>query len=93
MDNFLAPGVVGSILKETAPLHEYYEPGEIWVGKEAQAGAQVARGDVRGDSILWLNFQTMISNNCMSLHRAMRRVGPRRTANESPLPSVQGAAC
>eukprot|EP00873_Tetraselmis_striata_P043355 jgi/Tetstr1/463619/TSEL_008481.t1 len=74
VDNFLAPGVVGSILKETAPLHEYYEPGEIWVGKEAQAGAQVARGDVRGDSILWLNFQTMISNNCMSLHRAMRRM-------------------
>jgi len=75
VDNFLAPHVVEAILKETTPLHEYFEPGEIWVGKEAQAGAQVARGDVRGDSILWMNFQTMISNNCHCLHRAMRRVG------------------
>jgi len=74
VDEFLSPEVVNRILAETCPLHDFFEPGEIWVGKEAQAGAQVARDDVRGDSILWMNFPTMVSNNCHTLHRAMRRM-------------------
>ena len=41
VDDFLSPEVVKRILAETGPLHDFFEPGEIWVGKEAQAGAQV----------------------------------------------------
>ena len=41
VDDFLSPDVVGKLVEETRPLQEFFEPGEIWVGKEAQAGAQV----------------------------------------------------
>lgn len=32
-----------------------YSPGMIWVGKEAEAGAQIAVNEVRGDVVLWLD--------------------------------------
>ena len=33
--------------------------GQIWVGKEADSGAQIAVKDVRGDSVLWLDEQAL----------------------------------
>jgi hypothetical protein len=29
--------------------------GEIWVGKEADIGAQIAVSSVRGDKVLWVD--------------------------------------
>lgn len=35
------------------------QAGQIWVGKEADSGAQIAVKDVRGDSVLWLDEQAL----------------------------------
>eukprot|EP00198_Chlamydomonas_reinhardtii_P004444 XP_001693780.1 predicted protein [Chlamydomonas reinhardtii] len=41
--------------KELEVMHEHYSPGLIWVGKEAEAGAQISVNAVRGDVVLWLD--------------------------------------
>ena len=41
------------------PIHITPQTGQIWVGKEADSGAQIAVKDVRGDSVLWLDEQAL----------------------------------
>lgn len=40
-------------------MQGHYTPGEIWVGKEADLGAQVRVPDVRGDIVLWMDEQAL----------------------------------
>ena len=64
MENHYTPGRTGAwfylawwesmINPPSLPL---YPKGQIWVGKEADAGAQIAVQDVRGDVVLWLDEQ------------------------------------
>lgn len=51
----LCAGNVHEVRKELQPLEPHYSPGLIWVGREAQAGAQISVSDVRGDVVLWLD--------------------------------------
>eukprot|EP00854_Cymbomonas_tetramitiformis_P029782 gene29782-37144_t len=49
VDNFVGLDALHKVHTEIAQLESQYEKGEIWVGKEASVGAQIAVGSVRGD--------------------------------------------
>ena len=53
-DEFAPAQLVAAIRKELATVATFYEPSEIWVGKEAGLGAQITVPDVRGDKIMWM---------------------------------------
>mmetsp|Transcript_6402 Transcript_6402/g.15590 ORF Transcript_6402/g.15590 Transcript_6402/m.15590 type:complete len:440 (+) Transcript_6402:559-1878(+) len=54
IDNFISADDVGRIRADVDKLEAFYEPSEIWVGKQAAAGAQVRMPSVRGDKVLWM---------------------------------------
>ena len=43
--------VKAQVRAEIKQLEAQYEAGEIWVGKEADVGAQISVGSVRGDKV------------------------------------------
>ncbi|KAF5827289.1 hypothetical protein DUNSADRAFT_995, partial [Dunaliella salina] len=58
-DDYVPIDQVIEVRKELKRLEEHYVEGEIWVGKEADAGATIARKDVRGDVVLWLDQEAL----------------------------------
>ncbi|GAX75549.1 hypothetical protein CEUSTIGMA_g2992.t1 [Chlamydomonas eustigma] len=58
-DNYIPGPIVDQVRKEIKQMESHYTPGQIWVGKEADAGAQIAVQDVRGDSVLWMDDQAL----------------------------------
>ena len=59
LDNFIPADVVSKCREELKQMEQHYTPGQIWVGKEADSGAQIAVQDVRGDSVLWMDEQAL----------------------------------
>ena len=55
VDNFAGLETVEKVRMEIRQLEAQYEKGEIWVGKEADIGAQIAVSSVRGDKVLWVD--------------------------------------
>lgn len=53
-DDFTPTELVAAIRKELATVATFYEPSEIWVGKETGLGAQITVPDVRGDKFMWM---------------------------------------
>jgi hypothetical protein len=53
-DQFVAPELVAELRKEVGQLSPHFTASEVWVGKEAGAGAQIVVPDVRGDKVLWM---------------------------------------
>jgi hypothetical protein len=53
-DQFAPAELVTEIRRELAHVSAHYEASEIWVGKEAGLGAQIAVPDVRGDKVMWM---------------------------------------
>ncbi|EKX34027.1 hypothetical protein GUITHDRAFT_50268, partial [Guillardia theta CCMP2712] len=53
-DNFIPLELVRQARREMAALVPHFEASEIWVGKDAAAGAQIQVPDVRGDRVLWM---------------------------------------
>eukprot|EP00947_MAST-08B_sp_MAST-8B-sp1_P001434 g1434.t1 len=53
-DNFLTPRQVVAIRMEMHALKQHYKQSEIWVGAEADVGAQISVPSVRGDKVLWM---------------------------------------
>lgn len=50
-----ATAAVHSVRQEMKVMEPHYSPGLIWVGKEAESGAQISVSSVRGDVVLWLD--------------------------------------
>ncbi len=78
----LCAGNVREVRTELEPLEPHYSPGLIWVGREAQAGAQISVSDVRGDVVLWLDGAALgatafvkdgVRRSCCFLH--LQQVG------------------
>ncbi|KXZ49336.1 hypothetical protein GPECTOR_22g930 [Gonium pectorale] len=55
LDNYISDAAILAARKELSVMEPHYSPGLIWVGSEAEAGAQIAVGGVRGDVVLWLD--------------------------------------
>lgn len=53
-DNFLPADLVRRVRIETSVFTELYEQSEIWIGKQADLGAQISVPSVRGDKVLWM---------------------------------------
>ncbi|KAG1668137.1 hypothetical protein FOA52_005129 [Chlamydomonas sp. UWO 241] len=58
-DDFIPQGAVDACRGEVKVMETHYTPGQIWVGKQADAGAEVAVNDVRGDKVLWLDEEAL----------------------------------
>ena len=54
LDHFLPLDLVRRVRVEAMLFHEFYEQSEIWVGKQADVGAQISVPSVRGDKVLWM---------------------------------------
>ncbi|KAG2443684.1 hypothetical protein HXX76_002032 [Chlamydomonas incerta] len=59
LDNYISEDAIRAARKELGVMQEHYSPGLIWVGKEAEAGAQISVSSVRGDVVLWLDDQAL----------------------------------
>ena len=57
LDNYIGEAAVQGARKELRVMQSHYTPGLIWVGSEAESGAQIAVNAVRGDVVLWLDDQ------------------------------------
>jgi Rps23 Pro-64 3,4-dihydroxylase Tpa1-like proline 4-hydroxylase len=53
-DHFLPSDLVRRVRLEACLFQEHYEQAEIWVGKQADVGAQISVPSVRGDRVLWM---------------------------------------
>jgi hypothetical protein len=57
-DRFLSPAHVAKVRQEVARLAPHYKSSEIWVGKDADVGAQLTVPRVRGDKVrgwMWID--------------------------------------
>ncbi|KAG2438931.1 hypothetical protein HYH02_010725 [Chlamydomonas schloesseri] len=59
LDNYISEDAIRAARKELEVMQEHYSAGLIWVGKEAEAGAQISVSSVRGDVVLWLDDQAL----------------------------------
>ncbi|GLI61955.1 hypothetical protein VaNZ11_004518, partial [Volvox africanus] len=59
LDNYISDAVIKGSRAELRVMEPHYSPGMIWVGKEAEAGAQISVSSVRGDIVLWLDDQAL----------------------------------
>eukprot|EP00798_Chlamydomonas_sp_ICE-L_P001757 gene1757-33169_t len=80
-DNYVPAEIVGTVRQEIQVAEPMYEAGEIWVGKGAEVGAQIAVQDVRGDKVLWLEKEALAAT-------AFVRDGKRFSCNYRPLAMV-----
>jgi hypoxia-inducible factor (prolyl hydroxylase) len=58
-DNFVPKHLIEGVRGEIAQMQSHYTPGEIWVGKTADVGAQISARSVRGDAVLWMDNQAL----------------------------------
>ena len=59
VDGFCGWEAVEGIRKEISSLRPLYTAGEIGVGVKAEGMVQIARSDVRGDEVLWVDYDSM----------------------------------
>jgi hypothetical protein len=55
VDGLVGGELVHNVRREIKQLESQYEAGEIWVGKQADVGAQISVSSVRGDRVLWVD--------------------------------------
>lgn len=66
-------------------MEPHYSSGMIWVGTEAETGAQISVSSVRGDYVLWLDDQALNAT-------AFMKDGVRRPCSFMQLQQVGGRA-
>lgn len=54
LDHFIPKASITKVRQELVVMADNYEAGEIWVGKDADVGAQIRKAGVRGDVVLWM---------------------------------------
>ncbi|GIM03309.1 hypothetical protein Vretimale_8065 [Volvox reticuliferus] len=59
LDNYITDAAIKGSRAELRVMEPHYSPGMIWVGKEAETGAQISVSAVRGDVVLWLDDQAL----------------------------------
>ncbi|GLC35544.1 hypothetical protein PLESTB_000195700 [Pleodorina starrii] len=59
LDNYISEAAIRAARGELRVMEPHYSPGMIWVGKEAETGAQISVSSVRGDVVLWLDDQAL----------------------------------
>ncbi|EFJ49684.1 hypothetical protein VOLCADRAFT_104259 [Volvox carteri f. nagariensis] len=59
LDNYISEAAIKGARAELKVMEPHYSAGMIWVGKEAEAGAQISVSSVRGDVVLWLDDQAL----------------------------------
>eukprot|EP01041_Mallomonas_annulata_P004085 gene4085-8124_t len=75
-DNFLPLDLIRRVRIEASLFIDHYEQSEIWVGKQADIGAQLSVPSVRGDKVLWVcggRHHTAVENRDLS--RNMKTIG------------------
>lgn len=68
----LSPSSPLQVRAEIAQLESQYESGEIWVGKEADLGAQISVKSVRGDRVLWVDRPALLDGPFAALRELVR---------------------
>ena len=74
VDGFLSAEQVSRVRREIAQLEGQYESGEIWVGKNSDAGAQISVASVRGDRVLWVDKEALARGPFHALREAVRNI-------------------
>ena len=72
VDGFAGADAVDGIRREIESLRPLYTAGEIGVGVAAEGMVQIARSDVRGDQVLWVDYDSMDLLRLANLKRLSR---------------------